>query len=118
MNDEGKSLLFLILSLGCAWLILDMVYGKKYIDKLVDSIFGGTSNAYKSNGSYDDADYITQKYEGTDENMDEQAQKYYNELYKMNKSLASAYRQTVNTGLVDPKEEYERLKKFWEDKKK
>lgn len=42
MNDEGKSLLFLILSLTCAWLILDMMYGKKYIDKLVNAIFAGT----------------------------------------------------------------------------
>lgn len=40
MNDDGKSLFFLILSLSCIWLILDMFYGKKYLSKLIDGIFG------------------------------------------------------------------------------
>lgn len=40
MNDDGKSLFFLILSLSCVWLILDMFYGKKYLSKLIDGIFG------------------------------------------------------------------------------
>ncbi len=40
MDDDGKSLFFLILSLSCIWLILDMFYGKKYLSKLIDGIFG------------------------------------------------------------------------------
>lgn len=40
MGDSGKSLFFLIVSMTCFWLILDMFYGKKKITQLVDIIFG------------------------------------------------------------------------------
>ena len=42
LGSDGKSLLFLILSFVCIWLILDMFYGNKIIKQLVDSIFGET----------------------------------------------------------------------------
>lgn len=44
MGDGGKSLFFLIISMVCLWLIMDMFYGDKKISQLVDSIFEGGEN--------------------------------------------------------------------------
>ena len=33
-----KSLLFLLLSFGCIWLILDEIYGNKFISQFVSAI--------------------------------------------------------------------------------
>lgn len=38
MNDNSKSLFFLIVSFGCFWLVLDEYYGQKYLSKLVDGL--------------------------------------------------------------------------------
>lgn len=55
MNDEGKSLFFLILSLSCIWLIMDMYYGNKYLSKLIDGIFGEyTESSTSGSTSTDD----------------------------------------------------------------
>lgn len=39
-SDDGKSLFFLILSMCCLWLILDVFYGNNLLKKVAQSIFG------------------------------------------------------------------------------
>ena len=36
---ENKSIFFLTLSFICIWLILDNIYGKKYIDRFLTAVF-------------------------------------------------------------------------------
>ena len=36
-----KSFLFLILGLGCIWLVLDQIYGNKFIEQFVSNIIPG-----------------------------------------------------------------------------
>lgn len=38
MNDNSKSLFFLIISFGCFWLVLDEYYGNKYLSKIVSGL--------------------------------------------------------------------------------
>lgn len=44
MNDNSKSLFFLIVSFGCFWLVLDEYYGQKYLSKLIDGLGIGAIN--------------------------------------------------------------------------
>ena len=39
MNKDSKSLFFLCLSLVCIWLILDNIYGQKYVNKFLGLMF-------------------------------------------------------------------------------
>ena len=35
---KDKSLMFMILALGCVWLVLDEFYGKNYISKFITAL--------------------------------------------------------------------------------
>lgn len=39
IGDDGKSLFFLIISMACFWLILNIFYGNNLIGQLVNNIF-------------------------------------------------------------------------------
>lgn len=38
MKTMDKSIIFLILSLGCFWLILDQIIGQKYVSQIITAI--------------------------------------------------------------------------------
>ena len=51
MNKDSKSLFFLCLSLVCIWLILDNIYGHKYVNTFLGNMFdfmGGSSSGSSS----------------------------------------------------------------------
>ena len=41
---EDKSLFFLTISLTCIWVVLDNIWGKKYLSNLLDQMFNGASD--------------------------------------------------------------------------
>lgn len=65
MNDNSKSLFFLIISFGCFWLVLDEYYGNKYLSKIVDGLgigsitVGETVSNIANDTATDIADEIT-----------------------------------------------------------
>lgn len=103
MNDNSKSLFFLIVSFGCFWLVLDEYYGQKYLSKLVDGLgIGGSS---LSNGIIDASESVSDKVSEslggkTFEELTQNAQNFLdaNEKYK---SLPKTLRTYILTGMGD-----------------
>lgn len=59
-SDDGKSLFFLILSLSCFYLILDVFYGDNKLLKMAQSIFGvsdSVANTEERNSIWNTKDY-------------------------------------------------------------
>ena len=83
MSEDNKSLFFLVLSLGCIWLILDNVYGNKYITLALSKLFDFVDSPTVSNTNYKDSTL----YKNLTEDMDEEQKKTFNDIieYKTGK---------------------------------
>lgn len=42
--ENDKSLFFLTISLSCIWIVLDNIWGKKYLSNFIDNLFNGRSS--------------------------------------------------------------------------
>lgn len=81
---ENKSIFFLTLSFICIWLILDNIYGKKYIDRFLTAVFPFYNSGVTVTGAVDSLFGVNPNL--TDEERKEVAEKHQDTIndYKIN----------------------------------
>ena len=90
-SDDGKSLFFLILSLSCFYLILDVFYGDNKLLKMAQSIFGVSSvaNPEERNSIWNTKDFgkypSGNGYGGAGDGGRKAIDKFWEKWYKDNK---------------------------------
>lgn len=95
MKDTDKSLLFLIISCGCFWLVLDQLYGKQLIAQFILAIIPGAKQKYGSVGEWLSGVTSNLIEDTPDEQKDELKKVFGNDFYESDKIS-----QTVRTNVL------------------